>query len=276
MLFAGPYRDSIETICRELQSPALPLFIRTPNGRGDLGENRNCFIPNPAATSPAHAVLFEFVGKLFGLALRTKHLLSLQFPSLIWKGLCNEPLTEIDITAIDALAWSTTDAIRKIEGQVSAANAAGDSAAAAAAISLFEEKLGRHTKFVAGSADGRTRKSLIDGGENVSVSWANRALFVRSYRSYRMSEFQFAVNAMRRGLSTVVPATALLSLFSWRELSTQVTGRGVTRDECDLLERMTEYSGCTSSDQHIRWFWQIMRDRFTDEERAMFLVFTWY
>jgi E3 ubiquitin-protein ligase HERC2 len=101
---------------------------------------------------------------------------------------------------------------------------------------------------------------------------------------------------MRRGLATVVPAQQLLSLFSWRELQMQITGRGVTREEMDLLEKMTDYrcvtfvarfstlshllvlsanSGCNASDQHIKWFWQVMRDRFTDEERAMFLAFTW-
>jgi E3 ubiquitin-protein ligase HERC2 len=47
----GPYRECLFQMCRELQSPVLPLFLPCPNARDQVGKNRECYIPNPAATS---------------------------------------------------------------------------------------------------------------------------------------------------------------------------------------------------------------------------------
>lgn len=57
-------------MCTELQSKALPLLIPCPNTVTDKGQNREKFVFNPSATSPTHLGMFEFLGKLMGLALR--------------------------------------------------------------------------------------------------------------------------------------------------------------------------------------------------------------
>lgn len=36
----GPYRESIDQMCAEICSPALPLFIKTPNHLANQGANR--------------------------------------------------------------------------------------------------------------------------------------------------------------------------------------------------------------------------------------------
>eukprot|EP00466_Bigelowiella_natans_P001843 jgi/Bigna1/49812/estExt_Genewise1.C_570015 len=77
---------------------------------------------------------------------------------------------------------------------------------------------------------------------------------------------------MRRGLACVVPY-ALLSLFTWNELEAQVCGR--SQMNVDLLQKMTKYNGCSPSDRHIQYFWQIMRNRFDEFEKAKFLKFVW-
>jgi E3 ubiquitin-protein ligase HERC2 len=41
-----------------------------------------------------------------------------------------------------------------------------------------------------------------------------------------------------------------------------------------LLKSVTEYSGCSSNDEHIRFFWQVMEE-FTNEERSAMVRFTW-
>jgi hypothetical protein len=50
-------------MAKELLSPALPLFMKTPNGQGEIGDNRDRFVPLPSSTSPFHLQLYEFVGK---------------------------------------------------------------------------------------------------------------------------------------------------------------------------------------------------------------------
>lgn len=107
----GLYRESIDMMCQELMSSTAPLFIPCPNAREDMGENRDKYVPRPTATRPLHLQMFTFVGmycagslpvcgslpglhtaeaslatgKLFGLALRTKVLLKLNLPSIVWK-----------------------------------------------------------------------------------------------------------------------------------------------------------------------------------------------
>jgi E3 ubiquitin-protein ligase HERC2 len=49
---------------------------------------------------------------------------------------------------------------------------------------------------------------------------------------------------------------------------------GVPEVDVDLLQRVTEYSSCSASDPHVRFFWTAMRE-FDHEERAALLKFTW-
>lgn len=58
----GGYSESVAEMCDELQNGSLPLLIVTPNGRGESGANRDCFIFNPMAKSPVHVNMFKFLG----------------------------------------------------------------------------------------------------------------------------------------------------------------------------------------------------------------------
>ena len=64
----GGYSESVAEMCDELQNGSLPLLIVTPNGRGESGANRDCFIFNPMAKSPVHVNMFKFLGKNFKAA----------------------------------------------------------------------------------------------------------------------------------------------------------------------------------------------------------------
>lgn len=43
----GPFRDCITNMCKEVQSEALPVLIRTANNKNNHGQFRECWIPNP-------------------------------------------------------------------------------------------------------------------------------------------------------------------------------------------------------------------------------------
>jgi hypothetical protein len=73
----GPFRESLTNMCSELQSDTLPLFIRCPNGTGNVGLNQEKYIPNPNAKALLHLSYYAFVGKLFGMAVRGGHILAL-------------------------------------------------------------------------------------------------------------------------------------------------------------------------------------------------------
>src|SRR4051812_7682165 len=79
---------------------------------------------------------FRSPGKLMGLAMRTKCLLSLDLPSIVWKvglrnatmldfwykALVNHEMTAEDVLAIDRLAFKILDDLKAIENQVGGAD----------------------------------------------------------------------------------------------------------------------------------------------------------
>jgi E3 ubiquitin-protein ligase HERC2 len=64
----------------------------------------------------------------------------------------------------------------------------------------------------------------------------------------------------------------LLALHTWEEIEEMVCGRAEI--DLNLLQSITEYSGCSASDPHIGYFWQVMKD-FSNDERSAFIRFTW-
>lgn len=74
----GGYSESIAEMCDELQNGCVPLLIGTPNGRGEAGANRDCFLLDPTLTSVLQMNMFRFLGVLMGIAIRTGSPLSLK------------------------------------------------------------------------------------------------------------------------------------------------------------------------------------------------------
>jgi len=253
----GLYREILSVMCEELQSGVLPLFMNVPNGRENMGANRDKWVPRPTSTKALYLSMFEFLGKLMGLAIRSKDLLPLDLPSIVWKGIIGERVTEADVIAIDRVAFRMIDEIRKQERVCSSPE-------------QFNAQF-TDTKFIVIGSDARS-VPLIKGGDHISVNWDNRHEYCRLVMEYRKNEFATQCQAIRRGLATVVPYT-LLSLFTWQEFEIQVCG--YPKMDIDLLKKMTTYDGCSASDPHIQYFWQVLSKRFDDIERAKFLKFVW-
>ena len=45
--------------------------------------------------------------------------------------------------------------------------------------------------------------------------------------------------------------------------------------DVQLLKDFTEYSGCSQSDQHIKWFWELLAEDFTEVDKMALLRFSW-
>ena len=326
----GLYRELLHVVAQELQSPQLPLFILCPNGREQIGQNRDKWVPSPSATAPLHLAMYEFLGKLMGLSIRTLSLLNLDLPSIVWKALIGAPIEESDVVDIDRLSFKLIENMKTMEprtmrfapgpvgfaldakcrvtavaagsqaealgvsrgmriveiaGELVADRKALDAAMRARAGGRESYTVGfagrispkefdftfSATKFVIVGSDKKIHE-LEAGGAQRTLTWANRKEFCTKLVEYRKGEFKQQCEAMRRGLACVVPYP-LLSIFAWEDLETQVCGRA--QMNVDLLQKMTRYRGCSASDRHIQFFWQIMRERFDEMERAKFLKFVW-
>ncbi|XP_011304625.1 E3 ubiquitin-protein ligase HERC2 [Fopius arisanus] len=245
----GGYSESIAEMCDELQNGSLPLFIPTPNGRDDSGTNRDCFLFNPAAKSALHVNMFQFLGILMGIAIRTGSPLSLNLAEPVWKQLAGISLAPGDLTEIDRdyvpglLCIRDMDPDEKVfqtlEMPFSTPSAAGHDV----------------------SLSNRYRK----------ITTENRHEYVRLALNYRLREFDGQVRAVREGMARVIPVP-LLALFSGAELETMVCGSPDI--PLGLLKSVATYKGIEATSALVQWFWEVMEE-FSNQERSLFLRFVW-
>ncbi|XP_015606913.1 E3 ubiquitin-protein ligase HERC2 isoform X2 [Cephus cinctus] len=245
----GGYSESIAEMCDELQNGSLPLFIPTPNGREDNGTNRDCFLLNPMATSQLHYSMFQFLGILMGIAIRTGSPLSLNLAEPVWKQLAGIPLTPADLTEVDRDYVPGLLCIRDMDP---------------------DEKVFQTLEmpFSTPSAVGH---DVPLSNRYRKITPENRHEYVRLALNYRLHEFDTQVAAVREGLSKVVPVP-LLALFSGAELETMVCGSPDI--PLSLLKSVATYKGIEATAPLIQWFWEVMEE-FSNQERSLFLRFVW-
>ncbi|XP_037609795.1 probable E3 ubiquitin-protein ligase HERC1 isoform X6 [Sebastes umbrosus] len=250
----GVFDDTITEMCQELQSGVVDLLIHTPNSFADVGSNTDRFLLNPAALSEDHMVQFRFLGILMAVAIRTKKPLDLHLAPWVWKQLCSMPLGEPDLEEVDLLTYRTLQGILHLENS-----------------GITEDNF--HVmipldSFMAHSADGRL-VPVVPGGQNISLTFANRTEYVERALDYRLHEMDSQVAAVREGMSTIIPVP-LLSLLTAQQLEQLVCG--LPEVSVEMLKKLVRYRDITESHQLIGWFWQSLEE-FTNEERVLFLRF---
>jgi len=256
----GPYRDYVTKMMKEIHDPVLPLFVKCPNGRLSMGENRNCYVPRSSSKTPVCLEMYELLGKFMGMVMRSQNLVALDFPGLVWKKLIRESINEYDVKSIDVNAFNKFMAISKVERSNPNPQ-------------LFDRQM-QEVKFVAINSEGK-QVELVPNGDKKSVTWKNRREYVRLLKRLCFHEFDTQIDAMHKGLAYVVPMS-LLAIFTWQEVAALVCGRGMSLADIELLKQMTSYSGGhNASTPTIKLFWKMMTEKFNEEDRAQFLVFVW-
>ncbi|KAM4720559.1 putative E3 ubiquitin-protein ligase HERC1 isoform 3-T4 [Anableps anableps] len=250
----GVFDDTITEMCQELQSGVVDLLIHTPNSFADVGCNTDRFLLNPGAHSEDHMVQFRFLGILMAVAIRTKKPLDLHLAPWVWKQLCCMPLAGADLEEVDLLTYRTLQGILHLENSgITADN--------------FHVMIPLDS-FMAHSADGRL-VPVVPRGQNISLTFSNRTEYVERALDYRLHEMDSQVDAVREGMSTIIPVP-LLSLLTAQQLEQLVCG--LPEVSVEMLKKLVRYRDITENQQLIRWFWQSLEE-FTNEERVLFLRF---
>lgn len=205
----GPYREAITQMVEDLFSNDLNLLILCPNGVQKIGQNQDAYVPNAAAASPKHIRMFEFIGKLLGISLRTKASLPFCFPPVIWKAILDEDIETRDLSGIDEVFVTflkaskeyredDEDLIRRLNKEAKTLKLSGHSEEAQEKVikaadlvseieSDFKDDFG-DLRFVVTLANG-SESQLYDGGRDVQVSWQQRQRYLELAEKTRMKEF---------------------------------------------------------------------------------------
>ncbi|XP_065673833.1 E3 ubiquitin-protein ligase HECTD3 isoform X2 [Hydra vulgaris] len=252
----GGFRDSLSDLAEELcpSSPdallPLPYFVRSPNQFATSNIYRDCYIPNSNCRIFAH---YEWIGQIMGACLRGNENLVLSLPLFIWKMLnCEKISWERDYFSIDATEVRFHESVAKMTEEEF--------------IKTFENTLTYSMVLANGDV-----VPVIEGGENIHVSYENRIEFLDLVKKKRLSEFNEQVIAMRNGLEKVVPK-AVLALMTWQELEKRICGDPIITVEA--LKKSVHYQDFEdeSNDPSIKIFWQAI-ENFTNEDRSRFLRF---
>ena len=215
------YNEVMDEICAELQSSFLPLYVPSPNAVHSLGDNRDTWLPNPAADSALQLSMFEFLGKLFGVAVRTKRPFKLALSPIFWKRLQFVQVQLQDLKVFDEGAYQTLDMLRRL-----------------AENGIDEHNFGNaysDEHFTAIDSSSRTVE-LIPGGSNVSLTYENHQQYAELLERQRLSEAARVYTAIRRGMSAVVPVH-LFHLLTWKQAETLICGE--TDFDSDRLREKT-------------------------------------
>jgi hypothetical protein len=252
----GPYNEVISNICEELQSKYLPLLVQCPNGVQNLGENRECWVPNPGANSGIHMDMFRFIGKLFGVAIRTQNNLNLSLPPIFWKRLLFHEVTTQDVKSYDECIYQTIDILRHMPEQ----GITPDTFQSAFTGEVFTTK-----------DSGGQVVDLIPNGKNVDLMYQNALEFANALERQRMTEAESVYAAIRTGMSAIIPLN-LLFMFSWKQVETLVCGAADIN--VDVLKGNTVYEGLTADTPAVQMLWDVLKEM-SPKERSLFLRFVW-
>uniref|UniRef100_K3X786 HECT domain-containing protein n=1 Tax=Globisporangium ultimum (strain ATCC 200006 / CBS 805.95 / DAOM BR144) TaxID=431595 RepID=K3X786_GLOUD len=257
--WGGVYREGANSMVDDLFSAHFSLFVLCPNGQHDTGTNRGMYLPNPKCTSPVAIQMYEFVGKLLGISLRTHGDFPFAFPSLVWKQLINQPLDQSDLEGTDAMFVQMLDGIQNCERDGILTEEEFDAA--------FE---GLDLRFTAFDCNGQ-EVELVEGGKTMRVTFQNRLEYCHLAEQYRLYEGSLQVAAMARGFATIFPMRAL-TLLTWQEM--EILTCGSPKIDIVLWKQHTRYDGYNENDDTVKLFWDAM-ESFTDEQRSDFVRFAW-
>jgi len=237
-------------MCADLMSTNTPLFIPCPNRTNDVGLNREKWVIKPSSRTALHLAMFEFLGVMMGVALRTGFTLNLDLPNTIWKKLLGNDVNQADLEGIDKLCIQALGNLKKLDKE------------------KFDVVIEQtHTTQL---SDGK-EVELKPNGKELPVKFEDVDEFMRLSVEARLSESDQQIQALRKGLNAIVPANHL-ALFSWYDLELMVCGN--PNIDIEALRKHTLFRGVSAGSPLVKNLWKCL-ESFNSEERQMFLRFVW-
>jgi len=240
----GVVKEWFDLLFKEVLNPDYALFTLSADG--------STFQPNSnSAVNPDHLNYFLFAGKMMGVAMFHKKLISASFTRSFYKHILGIPVSYQDVASMDPeyaknLQWILDNDISSLGLEIDFA---------------VETREFGETNFV----------PLKPGGKDILVTEENKEEYVQLAADMKMTKaIKPQIYSFLEGFHEFIPHS-LVSLFDEYELELVLSG--IPEIDCDDWERNTIYQGGITADSDtVKWLWEIIRE-YDQKNRTLLLQF---
>ncbi|CAH8505495.1 unnamed protein product [Schistosoma turkestanicum] len=240
----GPLREWFLLMSREIFNPNYCLFRVSPADRVTYTINPSSYI------NSNHLSYFKFVGRFIAKAINDNKLLECYFTRAFYKHILGVPVKCSDLESEDYEFFKGLEFL----------------------LSHNVSDLGYELTFSTEINEfGKTdTRDLIENGQNVPVTEANKKEYVRLVCQERMTgAIRQQLDAFLHGFYDIIPKR-MISIFNEQELELLISG--LPNIDIVDLKANTTYSKYQPNSPQIEWFWQAL-ESFDQEDLARFLQF---
>lgn len=207
-------------------------------------------------SSKERSSTFEAFGIIQGLALYNGAILRLNFPSAIYKKLLDDDLDLEDLKSVFPSMGNSLQELLDYEHDD------------IEDVFLLDFTVSHESFGVINTVP------LIKDGENIQVNKENRREFVSLVvKDVLVKRCRRQFEAYKSGFYKVLDKN-LVKISSYDELELMICGREpASIDFVQLKDSTTYTNGYTSESPVIKWFWTLLLEEFTPEQRMAFLTF---
>ena len=247
----GVYNEIISIISFELQSKYLELFIKTPNNKNEIGQNRDKYMPNPLAKSYLNKEMYYFIGNLMLHAITSGNVLNLNLHPIFYKKLLKNEISFKEIETIDKLSYKFICSLENIKDE-----------------NEFNEK---HPDlvFAVHSSYDNSLIDLIKDGQYKKVTFEQLPEYIKLYKEFLINEIDEQVANIRKGIFDILDEN-LSSLLTPQDLEEYICGIPTTN--LQLLREKSRYEGSETDSPIIINFWKAL-ESFSEDEKSKYLRF---
>ena len=227
----GIMREWLTSLFKEFQKPENKIFIKAETNDYSIK------VYNDKNFSKNKLKIFEFIGKIFVLALLNNLTINSCFNIYIYKIILDEPVEIKDLIFIDSEIYHSIQKLQNLEN-----------------FTNLELYFAENEKDEKGNVNSI---NLILDGANVPVTKENMDFYFQKKIEYIMNKDKPYINHIKKILFSYIPES-LIKIFSANELELMLNGTPFI-DVSDWIEN-TDYEGYSPSDEIIINFWDIVKE----------------
>ena len=227
----GIMREWLTSLFKEFQKPENKLFTKADTSDFSLK------IYNDKNYDKNKLKIFDFIGKIFVIALLNDLTINSCFNIYIYKIILDEPVEIEDLVFIDTEIYHS---IKKLQNLNDFSN--------------LELYFAENEKDENGNIN---NINLILEGSNIPVTKENMLYYFQKKIEYIMNKDRIYINHIKKSIFSYIPES-LIKIFSANELELILNGTPFI-DVSDWIEN-TNYEGYSPSDDIIIKFWNIVKN----------------